>query len=113
MATQFLPQNLLPLNGNPSKNRRTEKDKKIVLYILAADDEHKLEKSILHSLHQELQTIYAYRGFEIQLSDMHDASDSNFLNATKWQNGPNEAKGGHHLSASCLAEISSKLLIFS
>lgn len=35
---QLLPQNLAPLYGKPTTNRRTDKYKKIVLYILAADD---------------------------------------------------------------------------
>ena len=35
---QNLPQNLTPLYGKPTTNRRTDKYKKIVLYILAADD---------------------------------------------------------------------------
>lgn len=106
---QLLPQNLQSLNGNPSKNRRTQKDRKIVLYILAADDGHQLEKSALQMVYKELKEAYACRGFELQLSDVHDRSDSNFLDATGWINsGPLEAKGGHHLAATCLAEISSK-----
>ena len=106
-ATQFLPQSLLTLNGNPTKNRRTEKDKKIVFYILAADDGHKVEKSVLYSLYKELQQHYASRGFEIQISDMHETCDEDFLDPSCWVAGPIEAKGGHHLASKCIAEISS------
>lgn len=35
---QNLPHNLTPLYGKPASSRRTDKYKKIVLYILAADD---------------------------------------------------------------------------
>lgn len=103
----LLPPNLQSLNGNPSKNRRTEKDRKIVLYILAPDDGHKLEKSILHAVYDELKHKYACREFEVQLSDAHEQCDNSFLEAHCWMlGGPLEARGGHHLATTCLAEIS-------
>lgn len=106
---QTLPQNLLPLNGFPTKNRRTANDQKIVLYILAADNGHKTEKSVLFSLFKELKTNCSSRGFEIYLSDVHQRNDENFLDTSCWIDGPLEAKAGHHLAANCLAEITSKL----
>ncbi|KAJ6649686.1 putative WD repeat-containing protein, partial [Pseudolycoriella hygida] len=104
-TVQILPQNLLPLNGYPTKNRRTANDQKIVLYILAADNGHKTEKSVVLSLFNDLKTNCASRGFEIYLSDVHQRNDENFLDASCWIDGPLEAKGGHHLAASSLAEI--------
>lgn len=109
---QLLPQNLKSLSGNPTKNRRTEQDRKIVLYILAADDGHKLEKGILQTVYRDLKDSYACRGFELQLSDVHERCDSNFLDTSCWINGgPLEAKGGHHLAATCVSEISSMTFI--
>lgn len=107
-TVQSLPQNLLPLNGFPTKNRRTANDQKIVLYILAADNGHNTEKSVLLSLFNDLQTNCASRGFEIYLSDVHRRPDENYLDASCWIDGPLEAKGGHHLAANCLAEITRK-----
>lgn len=113
VTVQTLPQNLLPLNGFPTKNRRTANDQKIVLYILAADNGHKTEKSVLLSLFNELKTNCASRGFEIYLSDVHQRNDENFLDASCWIDGPLEAKGGHHLAANCLAEITRNYLLIS
>lgn len=103
---QFLPPNLTTLSGQPGKNRRTETDRKIVLYILAADDGHKIEKLALRSIHKELQELCSCRGFELQLCDPHEVGNGNFLDPSCWLNGPLEAQGGHHLAARCLAEIS-------
>lgn len=87
-------------------SRRTENDCKIVLYILAAN-EHKGEKNVLKGLYVELQKYCASRGFELQLCDLHEESE-NFLDPECWVNEPIEARGGHHLAAECLSEISSK-----
>lgn len=106
----LLPPSLQSLNGNPSKNRRNEKDRKIVLYILAPDDGHRPEKEVLNLVFTELRDNYSSRGFELQLADVHDnGSDQNFLDAVQWAScGPLEARGGHQLAATCLAEISRK-----
>lgn len=106
----LLPPSLQSLNGNPTKNRRTEKDRKIVLYILAPDDGHRPEKDVLNAVFTELRDNYASRGFELQLADVHDnGSDTNFLDASQWAScGPLEARGGHQSAATCLAEISRK-----
>lgn len=37
-VAQNLSSNLIPLYGKPNTNRRTEKDKKIVIYVLASDE---------------------------------------------------------------------------
>lgn len=37
-VAQNLSSNLIPLYGRPNTNRRTEKDKKIVIYVLASDE---------------------------------------------------------------------------
>lgn len=77
---------------------------------MAADDGHKTEKHVLQSLQEHFHDICACRGFEIQLSDVHETTDSNFLNVECWVDSPLEAKGGHHLAATTLAEISSMCL---
>lgn len=104
---QILPKNLSLIYGKPTQNRRTEKDRKIVLYILAADDSHKNEKLVLNSLYEELQVYCECRGFELQLCDAHAKCD-NFLDPTCWIDEPLEARGGHHLAVECLSEILSK-----
>lgn len=107
---QKLPSNLTSIYGKPSlSSRRTENDCKIVLYILAAN-EHKVEKNVLKGLYAELQRYCASRGFELQLCDLHEESE-NFLDPECWVNEPIEARGGHHLAAECLSEISSKFII--
>lgn len=107
--SQSLPSNLISIYGKPSlSSRRTENDCKIVLYILAAN-EHKEEKSVLKGLYAELQRYCASRGFYLQLCDLHEESE-NFLDPKSWVNEPIEARGGHHLAAECLSEISSKCI---
>lgn len=108
---QQLPANLTLIYGKCTQNRRTEEDRKIVLYILAADENHRNEKSVLNSLYADLQQYCACRGFELQLCDLHERCD-NFLDPACWIDEPLEARGGHHLGAECLSEISSKKLPF-
>lgn len=91
-------------------SRRIEKDKKIVLYVLAADDSYQIEKTILLKLQNFLQDKYSYRGFEIHIADLHmpeNYSKSNRFDLENWFDGPLEAQCGHHLAANCLAEITS------
>lgn len=102
-----LPTNLQPLHGAPSKTRRTERDRKIVLYILAADDGHRTEKALLRQVYDELSVSFAARGYEIQLCDAHERSAVSCLELAEWiTDGPLEARGGHQKAAPCLAEIS-------
>ncbi len=107
-----LPQNLTSLYGRPSVNRRTEKDKKIVLYVLSANDNYQIEKNILQKLQQQLKSIYQCKGFEIHLSDLHISesySKTSKFDLENWlEAGPLEAQCGHHLAGNCLAEIRSK-----
>lgn len=105
-----LPQNLTSLYGRPTVSRRIEKDKKIVLYVLAADDSYQIEKAILLKLQSHLQDKYSYKGFEIHIADLHvpeNYSKSNRFDLENWLDGPLEAQCGHHLAANCLAEITS------
>lgn len=107
-----LPQNLTSLYGRPTVNRRTEKDRKIVLYVLAADDSYQIEKTILLKLLTYLQDKYSSKGFEIHVADLHvpeNYSKSNKFDLENWLDGPLEAQCGHHLAANCLAEITSNL----
>lgn len=67
---------------------------------------HQTEKSVLYSLYEHFHDICGSRGFEIQISDVHnEKDDENFLNTSCWVDSPLEAKGGHHVAAACLAEI--------
>ncbi|XP_053690516.1 uncharacterized protein LOC128739141 [Sabethes cyaneus] len=103
---QNLPQNLTPLYGKPTTSRRTDKYKKIVLYILAADDAYQSEKAILRNVYKGLNRKCQSRGFELHVSDLHvlEVKGSSF-DVNKWLSGPLEAQGGHDLAANCLAEI--------
>jgi hypothetical protein len=108
-----LPQNLASLYGRPNVSRRIEKDKKIVLYVLAADDSFQTEKGILQRIQSSLLESYRCKGFEIHVSDIHvpeSYSKSNTYDLNNWLEGPLEAQCGHHLAANCLAEITSKLI---
>lgn len=104
---QQLPVNLQSLHGAPSKTRRTERDRKIVIYILAANDGHRSEKALLRHVYEELATLYAAKGYEVQLCDAHQSCEPSNINIVSWKtDGPQEARGGHHKTAPCLAEIS-------
>lgn len=108
-----LPQNLTSLYGRPSLNRRIEKDKKVVLYVLAADDSYQIEKAILTKIRTNLQEKYNYKSFEVHVADLHvteNYSKSNRFDLENWLDGPLEAQCGHHLAANCLAEITSKFI---
>ncbi|XP_055636203.1 uncharacterized protein LOC129775455 isoform X2 [Toxorhynchites rutilus septentrionalis] len=103
---QHLPPTLTPLYGKPSNSRRTDKYKKIVLYILAADDGHQAEKNVLRDVYKGLNQRCQSRGFELHVSDLHVMqTKGSSLNVTTWTSGPLEAQGGHQLAANCLAEI--------
>lgn len=105
-----LPQSLTPLYGRPAVSRRIEKDKKIVLYVLAADDSYQIEKAILLKLQTYLRDKYSHKGFELHVADLHGPesySKSNRFDLENWLDGPLEAQCGHHLAANCLAEITS------
>lgn len=102
-----LPANLTLIYGKPTQSRRTENDRKIVLYIIAADDSHKTEKEVLSSLYKSLQEYCACRGFELQLCNTQEQND-NLLDPTCWIKEPLEARGGHHIAAKHLSEIASK-----
>uniref|UniRef100_A0A182QHQ1 Nephrocystin 3-like N-terminal domain-containing protein n=1 Tax=Anopheles farauti TaxID=69004 RepID=A0A182QHQ1_9DIPT len=103
---QNLPQNLTPLYGKPTTNRRTDKYKKIVLYILAADDGFQSEKAMLREVFKGLNQKCQSRGFELHVADLHVLQPKgNSFDVNKWFRGPLEAQGGHDLAANCLAEI--------
>lgn len=109
-----LPESLRSLHGEAGRNRRIERDRKIVLYVLAADDAggHRAERAILRALCVGLRQTYAARGFELLFCDTvvtdPDTTVVDRLNASRWSsNGPLEARGGHETVAPCLAEIAS------
>ncbi|XP_058120682.1 uncharacterized protein LOC131292411 [Anopheles ziemanni] len=103
---QNLPPNLTPLYGKPTTNRRTDKYKKIVLYILAADDGFQTEKAVLREVFKGLNQKCQSRGFELHVADLHVLQPKGTsFDVNKWFSGPLEAQGGHDLAANCLAEI--------
>lgn len=106
-----LPETLRSLHGETGRNRRIERDRKIVLYVLAADDAggHRAERAALRALSIGLRQTYAARGFELLLCDTTAVdTEADGLNALQWSsNGPLEARGGHETVAPCLAEIAS------
>ncbi|ETN61299.1 hypothetical protein AND_007044 [Anopheles darlingi] len=103
---QLLPQNLAPLYGKPTTNRRTDKYKKIVLYILAADDGFQTEKAMLREVFKGLNQKCQSRGFELHVADLHVLQPKGAgFDVNRWYEGPLEAQGGHDLAANCLAEI--------
>lgn len=75
---------------------------------MAADEGHSNEKNVLSNLYPELEQYSLSRGFELQLCDLHE-SCADFLDPKNWVEEPLEARGGHHLAAMCLSEISSNL----
>lgn len=104
----MLPSTLTPLYGRPSSQlRRTEKDRKIVLYVIAADNGHETEKFALYQTYKPLREYCASRGFELQLVDTHKEADD-YLDPKCWAEQPLEARGGHHLDTVCVSEIASK-----
>lgn len=74
---------------------------------MAADDGHKNEKAALYQVYKQLREYSACHGFELHLVDAHKEND-NFLDPRCWINQPVEARGGHHLAASCLSAITSE-----
>uniref|UniRef100_A0A182NTF5 WD_REPEATS_REGION domain-containing protein n=1 Tax=Anopheles dirus TaxID=7168 RepID=A0A182NTF5_9DIPT len=106
LVHQNLPQNLTPLYGKPTTNRRTDKYKKIVLYILAADDGFQTEKTMLREVFKGLNQKCQSRGFELHVADLHVLQPKGHsFDVNRWFRGPLEAQGGHDLAANCLAEI--------
>lgn len=101
---------LQALHGVPGQSRRTESDRKIVLYVLAADAAgHAAEKATLREVAADVRRTYASRGYEVQLCDGPQFDADEALDAAMWRtSGPMEARGGHHTVAPCLAEIASK-----
>uniref|UniRef100_T1GM97 Uncharacterized protein n=1 Tax=Megaselia scalaris TaxID=36166 RepID=T1GM97_MEGSC len=105
-----LPHNLIPLQGRPRSSRRTEKDKKIILYILSSGYEHNIEKAVLSDLYEILKERCDVRGFELIYSDNHSqfetAEDKHqILDILQWKTYPLEAQGGHDEAANCLADV--------
>lgn len=104
-----IPSNLLTILGKSVSAHQTANDRRIVLYVLSADDEHSDEKEVLTQLYDEFSEYCACRGFELQLCDLH-STRLNFMDPQSWTNGPAEARAGHHLEAECLATITSNVI---
>uniref|UniRef100_A0A6B2E7D3 Putative angio-associated migratory cell protein n=1 Tax=Phlebotomus kandelakii TaxID=1109342 RepID=A0A6B2E7D3_9DIPT len=107
-VTKTLPTNLQPLHGKISTTRRTEKDKKIILYVLAPDQGADYNLCPLHKIYDLLRQKCESRGFELQISNLHNTSqypESTFFTDAFFEEGPLEARCGHALAANCLAEI--------
>lgn len=102
-----IPSNLLTILGKPLSAQQAAYDRRIVLYVLSADDEPSSEKEVLAQLYEEFKEYCACRGFELQLCDLHGAGE-NFLDPQNWTSAPVDARAGHHLEAECLSAITSE-----
>ncbi|GAB0099340.1 uncharacterized protein DMENIID0001_151960 [Sergentomyia squamirostris] len=99
-----LPPNLQPLYGKISTTRRTEKDKKIILYVVAPDSGTDYSLCPLDKIYDLLRQKCDSRGYELQISNLHN-QEANFFADAFFEKGPLEARCGHALAANCLAEI--------
>ncbi|XP_062123664.1 uncharacterized protein LOC133837031 [Drosophila sulfurigaster albostrigata] len=124
--------NLSMLQGKPPPGgRKIERDKKIVIYILADNStEYKKHKRVIYSLYKHFKSKCQNKGFDFIIADVHDSDtcsketaagtgsthhDQGNGNAKKdfsrlqevkrWTQTPLEAQGGHEEAANCLCEI--------
>ncbi|XP_033167496.1 uncharacterized protein LOC117145803 [Drosophila mauritiana] len=111
--------NLSVLQGKPPPGRKIERDKKIVVYILADNStEYKKHKRVVHSLYKHFKSKCQSRGFDFIIADVHDSEPetepgngnarkdfSRLQEAKRWTQTPLEAQGGHEEAANCLCEI--------
>ncbi|XP_068150594.1 uncharacterized protein [Drosophila tropicalis] len=115
--------NLSMLQGKPPPGRKIERDKKIVIYILADNSsEYKKHKRVIYSLYKHFKSKCQSKGFDFIIADVHDSDHDQQLqmeqsngNAKKdfsrlqevkrWTQTPLEAQGGHEEAANCLCEI--------
>ncbi|EDV32030.1 uncharacterized protein Dana_GF14243 [Drosophila ananassae] len=111
--------NLSVLQGKPPPSRKIERDKKIVVYILADNStEYKKHKRVVHSLYKHFKSKCQSRGFDFIISDVHDSEPdtelgngngrkdfSRLQEVKRWTQTPLEAQGGHEEAANCLCEI--------
>uniref|UniRef100_A0A1L8DNB6 Putative wd40 domain protein n=1 Tax=Nyssomyia neivai TaxID=330878 RepID=A0A1L8DNB6_9DIPT len=107
-VVKTLPTNLQPLYGRISTTRRTEKDKKIILYVLAPDQGADYNLCPLHKIYDLLRQKCESRGFELQISNLHNTDqfpESTFFADAFFEEGPLEARCGHAVAANCVAEI--------
>ncbi|XP_023296388.2 uncharacterized protein LOC111679120 [Lucilia cuprina] len=101
------------LQGKPLPGRKIERNKKIVIYILADNSpEYKKHKRVVYSLHKQLAKKCQSKGFEMFISDVHNVDAGNrvsnysrLMEASRWTHSPLEAQGGHEEAANCLSEI--------
>ncbi|XP_030376697.1 uncharacterized protein LOC115625696 [Scaptodrosophila lebanonensis] len=66
--------NLSILQGKPPPGRKIERDKKIVIYILADNStEYKKHKRVIYSLYKHFKSKCQSKGFDFIISDVHDS----------------------------------------
>lgn len=122
--------NLSMLQGKPPPGRKIERDKKIVIYILADNStEYKKHKRVIYSLYKHFKSKCQSKGFDFIISDVHDSESaikeqtatsttatepsngnlkkdfSRLQEVKRWTQTPLEAQGGHEEAANCLCEI--------
>ncbi|XP_054743160.1 uncharacterized protein LOC129247842 [Anastrepha obliqua] len=107
------PNNLAILQGKPPPGRKIERDKKIVIYILANNSpEYKKHKRVIHSIFKQFVSKCQSKGFDFLISDVHEndvgvkKDFSKLPEVKRWTQSPQEAQGGHEEAANCLSEIS-------
>ncbi|KAH8263526.1 hypothetical protein KR044_010218 [Drosophila immigrans] len=122
--------NLSMLQGKPPPGgRKIERDKKIVIYILADNStEYKKHKRVIYSLYKHFKSKCQSKGFDFIIADVHDSDTcpkdtttgsshhdqgngnpkkdfSRLQEVKRWTQTPLEAQGGHEEAANCLCEI--------
>lgn len=124
--------NLSMLQGKPPPGRKIERDKKIVIYILADNStEYKKHKRVIYSLYKHFKSKCQSKGFDFIIADVHDSETltkeagattmttsleqqangnakkdfSRLQEVKRWTQTPLEAQGGHEEAANCLCEI--------
>ncbi|TDG44206.1 hypothetical protein AWZ03_009380 [Drosophila navojoa] len=124
--------NLSMLQGKPPPGRKIERDKKIVIYILADNStEYKKHKRVIYSLYKHFKSKCQSKGFDFIIADVHDSEAlskeagatamttsleqqangnvkkdfSRLQEVKRWTQTPLEAQGGHEEAANCLCEI--------
>lgn len=125
--------NLSMLQGKPPPGRKIERDKKIVIYILADNStEYKKHKRVIYSLYKHFKSKCQSKGFDFIIADVHDSESitkegtatgtgtmqgqeqsngnakkdfSRLQEVKRWTQTPLEAQGGHEEAANCLCEI--------
>ncbi|XP_075151696.1 NACHT domain- and WD repeat-containing protein 1 [Haematobia irritans] len=100
------------LQGAPRFVRNTDRNKKIVLYVLSDNSEvYRKYLHVVYSLQKQFTMKCHTKNFEFLISNVHNVEGSSIGNnylltqSSKWTHTPLEAQGGHEEAENCLSEI--------